>query len=315
MDYAPARRIDHDLWLIDLDFQGTPGVVGAYLVTGPDGHTLVETGPGSTLAALEQGVRAAGARLEDVTQLALTHIHLDHAGAAGSLLRRLPNARLLVHPVGATHLIDPTKLLASAARIYGNAMEGLWGPFEAVPADRVTVLAEGDMVRFGEREIRVLHTPGHAVHHVVFVDESARTAFTGDVAGVRLGHGRYVRPPTPPPDVDVDGWHTSIHRLRGLGLHTLDTTHFGRRRDVEAHLDALAYNLDAWVGWIAGRMSAGADAAVMTSELRTKRARDVLASGGTIEDTSAYELVTSSRMSVDGLCRYLGRKKALTAAA
>lgn len=314
MYYSPARQIEHDLWLIDLNFQGTPGVVGAYLVTGPEGHTLVETGPGSTLPALERGILATGARLEDVTQLALTHIHLDHAGGSGTLLRRLPNAKLLVHPVGANHMIDPARLLASAGRIYGDAMQRLWGIFEAVPADRVVLLDDEARVRFGEREIRVIHTPGHATHHVVFADESQRTAFTGDVAGVRLGHSSYVRPPTPPPDVDIEGWHSSIHRLRELGLRALDTTHFGRRRDVSAHLDALAYNLDAWVGWIEMRIAAGADAAVMTSELRSKRARDVAASGGTLADAAAYELVTASRMSVDGLSRYLAKRRVLAVA-
>lgn len=309
MSLVPARQIEHDLWLLDLGFQETPGVVGAYLIRGPHGHTLVETGPGSTLPALERAVNAAGAHLEDVRQLVVTHIHLDHAGGCGTLLKRLPDARLFVHPLGARHMIDPSKLLSSAARIYGEAMERLWGRFDAVPEDRVVMLQDGDEIDCGYRTLRALHTPGHAVHHIAFVDEDARTAFTGDVAGVRLGHGSYVRPPTPPPDVDVEGWHQSADRLRAYNLRALDLTHFGRRHDVSTHLDSLSYNLDAWVGWSASRLASGADHASIASELRAKRARDVAACGGTSKDAAAYELVTASRMSVDGLARYLARKQ------
>lgn len=307
MSYAPARQIDPDLWSLDLNFQGTAGAVGAYLIKGPQGHTLVETGPGSTLAALERGVAAAGARMEDIRQLLVTHIHLDHAGASGTLLRRLPEARLFVHPLGAGHMLAPAKLLSSAGRIYGEAMDRLWGRFEAAPAEQVVLLQDGDEIDCGYRTLTALHTPGHATHHVAFVDESARTAFTGDVAGVRLGHGSYVRPPTPPPDVDVDAWHCSADRLRTFRLRALDLTHFGRRFDVAAHLDALSYNLDAWVGWTAARVGAGVDRESMTRELQTKRRRDVIACGGTSDDAAAFELVTGSTMSVDGLRRYLAK--------
>lgn len=309
MSFVPAQQIEPDLWLLDLGFQETPGVVGAYLITGTQGHTLIETGPGSTIPALERAVRAAGAHLEDVRRLLVTHIHMDHAGAAGSLLDRLPGARLYVHPRGAAHMIAPDKLLASARRIYGDAMERLWGPFQPAAAERVVMVQDGDVVDCGHRALRVLHTPGHAVHHVAFVDEDARTAFTGDVAGVRLGHGSYVRPPTPPPDVDVEGWHCSADRLRGLNLRAIDLTHFGRRHGVAAHLDALSYNLDAWVAWSAQRLSAGVDHAAIAEELRAQRAVEVAACGGTPIDAAAYELVTASRMSVDGLARYLKQKQ------
>lgn len=307
MTYSPARQIEHDLWSLDLSFQGIPGVVGAFLITGKEGHTLVETGPGSTLPALQAAVAATGARFEDIRQLAVTHIHLDHAGAAGALLRMLPGARLFVHPVGARHMIEPAKLLSSAARIYGSDMDRLWGRFEAASADRVVMLAEGDTVDCGTRSLRVLHTPGHATHHVAFVDEDARTAFTGDVAGVRLGRGSYVRPPTPPPDVDIEGWHQSADRLRALNLKAIDLTHFGRRTDVALHLDNLSRNLDSWVDWSATRFAAGVDPRSIARELRIKRARDVTACGGTAADIAAYELVTASKMSVEGMARFASK--------
>ena len=303
-------KLDSDLWLLDLTFQGIPDVIAAFLITSPEGHTLIETGPGSTLPALETAVKAAGARLEDVTQLALTHIHLDHAGAAGSLLRRLPDARLFVHPVGAPHMIDPSKLLASATRIYGDAMDRLWGAFEPCPADRVVVLADDAELRAGSRTLRALHTPGHASHHIAFVDMERKTAFTGDVAGVRLGSSPYVRPPTPPPDIDIPAWHESAHRLRALGLRALDLTHFGRIPGAASHLDTLVRNLDDWLAWITDRLRRGEDPATVAEELMRKGELDVIRAGGSAADAAAYELATPSRMSVDGIARYIRRPRA-----
>lgn len=307
---SPVRQLDPDLWLLDLTFQGIPEVIAAFLITSPDGHTLIETGPGSTLRALEDAITATGARLEDVTQLAVTHIHLDHAGAAGSLLRRLPDARLFVHPVGAPHMIDPSKLLASATRIYGDAMDRLWGAFEPCPADRVVTLADDTELRAGNRTLRALHTPGHASHHIAFVDMERKTAFTGDVAGVRLGATSYVRPPTPPPDIDIPAWHASAHRLRALGLRALDLTHFGRISGPANHLDTLVRNLDDWLAWITDRLRRGEDPATVADELMRKGEMDVIRAGGSAADAAAYELATPSRMSVDGIARYIKRSRA-----
>lgn len=310
MPPVPARQLDDDLWLLDLDFQATPGVIAAFLLTSPDGHTLLETGPGSTLAALERGVAAAGARLDDVTQLAVTHIHLDHAGAAGTLLRRLPDARLLVHPAGAPHMIDPSKLLASATRIYGDAMDRLWGAFESCPPDRVITVDDDTDVRCGDRTLRAIHTPGHASHHIAWADLERRTAFTGDVAGVRLGGASSVRPPTPPPDIDIDAWHRSADRLRGLGLRALDLTHFGRVSGAANHLDTLVRTLDEWVAWMTERLRRGEAPATIAEELIRKGEMDVIRTGGSADDAAAYELATPSRMSVDGMARYIKRRVA-----
>ena len=298
-----------DLFLLDLDFQRTANVIAAFLITGPDGHTLIETGPGSTLGALEQAIAATGARLEDVRQLLVTHIHLDHAGAAGTLLRRLPDARLFVHPLGAPHMIDPSKLLASATRIYGDDMDRLWGAFEPAPADRVVVLEDDAELCAGGRTLRALHTPGHASHHIAFFDPANSSAFTGDVAGVRLGAVPYVRPPTPPPDIDIEAWHRSAQRLRALGIRALDLTHFGRITDAANHLDALMRNLDDWVAWTAERLRRGEDPAVIAGELVRKGELDVIRAGGSAHDAAAYELATPSRMSVDGVARYIRKSR------
>ena len=302
---VPARQLEPDLWLLDLDFQGTAGVVAAYLITGPDGHTLVETGPGSTLDMLERAVAATGTRLDDIAQLAVTHIHLDHAGAAGSLLRRLPNARLFVHPAGAAHMIDPSKLLASATRIYGIRMDALWGAFEPCPADRVVMLADGIELGCGRRTLVALHTPGHASHHIAFHDPERHTVFTGDVGGVRLASSSYVRPPTPPPDIDIEAWHASVDRIRALGPRALDLTHFGRFDDPMPHLDALLRRLDEWTAWVARRLRDGTGPDTMARELKEISDAEVLREPTAIGLAEAYELATPSGMTVDGLVRYL----------
>ena len=303
-----ATRLEPDLWRLDLDFQGAPGVVAAFLITDPSGHTLVETGPGSTLMTLENAVHETGARLEDVNRIAVTHIHLDHAGASGSLLRMLPDARLFVHPKGAAHMVDPSKLLHSAARIYGDRMDALWGAFEPCPPDRVVALEDGAEVDCGSRTLVALHTPGHASHHIAFHDADLRSAFTGDVGGVRLEGASYVRPPTPPPDIDVEAWHVSVDRLRSLGLRHLDLTHFGRFSDPAPHLDALLRRLDDWTAWVAEHVALGETAESMAEQISVRSSADIAAEVPDPALARAYELATPSRMTIDGLTRYLSRK-------
>ena len=311
MTYLPARQLDDSLWLLDLDFQGRAGVVAAYLITDANGHTLIETGPGSTLPALEAAVAATGARLDDVSRLLVTHVHLDHAGAAGALLGRLPGATLYVHPNGAKHMIDPTRLLASAGKIYGTKMESLWDAFEPCPPARVVTLADNATVDCGSRTLTALHTPGHASHHVVFHDAERETVFAGDVGGVRLEGASYVRPPTPPPDIDVELWHTSVERIRALQPRALDLTHFGRFDDPDRHLDELLFRLDAWTRWTSERLERGDSpqsmAEAMKMATRTELA-DETEGDLSAADAEAYELATPSGMTVDGLVRYLTRR-------
>jgi glyoxylase-like metal-dependent hydrolase (beta-lactamase superfamily II) len=304
----PARQLDSDLWVLDLNFQGSEGVIASYLLTSDEGHTLIETGPGSTLRGLEQAVEHAGAHLEDVTQLVVTHIHLDHAGAAGALLRGLPDARLFVHPVGAPHMIDPSKLLASATRIYGERMDALWGAFVPCPADRVVALADGAELTCGEQTLRALHTPGHANHHIAYHDPERHTVFTGDVAGVRLNAARYVRPPTPPPDIDVEAWHASVDRIRAAQPRALDLTHFGRFDDPARHLDDLLRVLDKWAARVAEWLTEGIPTELMVRKLKDASDAALLAESGDPWLAGAYELASPSGMTVDGLVRYLKRR-------
>jgi glyoxylase-like metal-dependent hydrolase (beta-lactamase superfamily II) len=177
------RQLEPDLFLIDHEFQGVPGTIVSYLLTDGDDLTLIETGPATTMDTLLAGVRAAGFDPDQITRLIVTHIHLDHAGGAGSLIQRLPRARLFVHRVGAPHMVDPSKLLSSATRIFEEDMERLWGEILPVPEDRVVVLDDEATLRVGDRVLEALHTPGHASHHLAFHDAERGVIFTGDVAG------------------------------------------------------------------------------------------------------------------------------------
>lgn len=227
----------------DLDFQGLPRIIATALLQGPDGLTLVDPGPSSSLPALERHLHGLGASLADVTALLVTHIHLDHSGAAGTLLVRNPRMRVFVHEKGAPHLVDPAKLLSSAGRLYGVEMERLWGEVLPVPASAIVALAGGELIAAGGRAWRVAHTPGHASHHVSYFSDDAGIAFVGDTAGVQVVRGGFVLPPTPPPDIDVPAWIASLDIIEGWHPQSLFLTHFGPTDTPPAHLAELREHL------------------------------------------------------------------------
>jgi glyoxylase-like metal-dependent hydrolase (beta-lactamase superfamily II) len=222
--------------------------------------------------------------------LALTHIHLDHAGATGSLVRRFPDVEVWVHERGASHVIDPTKLLRSATRLYGENMGRLWGEVLPVPAERVRVLRDGESLG----DFRVAYTPGHASHHVSYLHEPSGWAFTGDVTGVRVD-GACVLAPTPPPDIDVRAWRASLELIEAWRPRSLALTHFGSYDDVEAHLAALREQL-ARVLELAGRVDESAFASAIRAQVAASADPDTAA---------AYEQAMPPEQSFDGLTRYL----------
>ena len=228
---------------MDLNFLGRPHAIATAVIQGGGTLALVDPGPSTCLDALDLGLQRQGFRVRDVTHLLLTHIHLDHAGATGSLVRQHPHIRVLVHERGAPHVIDPEKLLASAARLYGDQMDRLWGEVAAVPARNLTVLRGGERVEAGGRTFEVAYTPGHASHHVSYFDSASGVAFVGDTAGICVDGG-YVLPPTPPPDVDLELWRTSVARIDAWAPQTIFITHFGPIHDVRPHLQTLLANLD-----------------------------------------------------------------------
>ena len=231
---------------VDLNFLGRPGIIATAVLQGPSGVALIDPGPSTTLGTLQQALAAKGISPGDVRQLLLTHIHLDHAGGAGTLVRDNPDIEVFVHERGAPHMIDPAKLIASASRLYQGDMQRLWGEFLPVPESRVRVLAGGETIAAGGRELTVAYTPGHAVHHVSYFDRSGRIAFVGDTAGIRRGNSVYVMPPTPPPDVDLEAWRTSADRILAWDPDTVFLTHFGPVHGARPHFEQLFERLADW---------------------------------------------------------------------
>jgi glyoxylase-like metal-dependent hydrolase (beta-lactamase superfamily II) len=233
---------------VDLNFLGRPKAIATGVVQGAGSLALVDPGPSTCLEALDLGLQQQGLRLADVTHLLLTHIHLDHAGATGTIVRRHPHIRVMVHERGAPHMADPAKLLESATRLYGDRMDLLWGEFSAVPQQNLVVLRGGERIDAGGRTFEVAYTPGHASHHVSYFDASSGVAFVGDTAGICIDGG-YVLPPTPPPDIDPDAWKESVAKIEAWSPQTLFLTHFAVAPSVRPHLQALLDNLQTWAGF------------------------------------------------------------------
>ena len=228
---------------IDLQFLGSPQVIATGVIVGPGGVAVVDPGPSSSLATLTAGLESAGISWRDVTTLLITHIHLDHAGACGTLVRDHPGLRIYVHEKGAPHMVNPDKLLASATRLYGGDMDRLWGEVLPVPEQNLTILRGGERLDEGGRTLEVAYTPGHASHHVSFFVRDAGLAFVGDTAGVRIPGGGVV-PPTPPPDIDLEAWRDSLTRIEHWQADTLLLAHFGPAAPSAPHLSALREQLD-----------------------------------------------------------------------
>ncbi|MEO6213210.1 MAG: MBL fold metallo-hydrolase [Vicinamibacterales bacterium] len=231
---------------IDLNFLGKPEIIATAILHGPAGIALVDPGPSTTLQHLRAELGRKGFTIADVRQLLITHIHLDHAGAAGALLEENDGIEVFVHERGASHMADPARLLASAARLYGADMAPLWGDVLPVPASNLRPLAGGETVVVGGRELQVAYTPGHASHHVSYFDPASRVAFVGDTAGIRRGQGAYVMPPTPPPDIDLDAWGESEARILAWDPDTLFLTHFGPFHGARLHFQELRDNTQTW---------------------------------------------------------------------
>lgn len=276
--------------IIDLAHVGRERVIGCWQV----GEVLVDPGPSSCLDRLLQSLGG-----EQPRALLLTHIHLDHAGATGSLAQRWPEIEVYVHERGARHLVDPTRLLDSARRLYGEDMDRLWGEFLPVPEANVRVLTGGERILDA---FEVAYTPGHAWHHVSYLHEG--TAFVGDVAGVRIMPELLAIPPTPPPDIELDAWHGSIEVIRGWAPERLAFTHFGSAEDVEAQLDQLEERLDEWADRV-GKQSLQQFIAGVEQDIRTGADPDAL---------GAYVQAAPPDQLYAGLTRYWQKRAEASAA-
>jgi glyoxylase-like metal-dependent hydrolase (beta-lactamase superfamily II) len=246
------------LHTIDLQYQRQSRVIATAAWRTTEGWVLVDPGPTSCLPALEEGLAAVGGALVDVRTILLTHIHLDHAGATGTICARVPEALVYVHERGARHLADPTRLLASATRLYGDAMDRMWGRFDPVPGDRLRPLSGGESLTLGGHALEVAYTPGHAVHHVSYFDTATGMAFVGDTCGIRRG-GDFMVAATPPPDVDLELWHASLRTIGAWNPVSLFLTHFGVIQPAAAHLARFGAVLDRTAQQVLATLQSGVD--------------------------------------------------------
>ncbi|CAN5629424.1 MBL fold metallo-hydrolase [soil metagenome] len=305
IDHAVVE-VGDGLWQIDLGFQGRRSIISAYLLRGNEEVALIETGPSSTLANLSAALRVLDLDVGDISRALVTHIHLDHAGAAGVLARENPGLVVHAHPFGMPHMIDPAKLISSATRIYGEQMDTLWGDIAPVPELQITAFEDEAEIEVAGRRLRVLFTPGHAWHHVTLYDDASGSLFTGDVAGVRMPGMTYVCPPTPPPDLAPDAWLESLGKLRRVNSSRLCPTHFGVFDDVDSHLAQIEPNLAQFVAIAERNVNEAAEPETLTEHIHDQMATDL--DSDDPEVLASYELATPSYMAAMGLTRYLKKR-------
>lgn len=308
-DHRPHQVLGPGLSYIDLEFLGLARAQATAVVSSPGSIALVDPGPSTCLERLELGLQTQGLQLRDVTDILLTHIHLDHAGSTGTLVRRYPHIRVHVHERGAPHLLDPAKLIDSATRYFGAAnMERFWGEIAVVPEDRVRILLGGERIEAGGRIFEVAYTPGHAVHHVSYFDPPSGIAFIGDTGGLCI-RGGYALPPTPPPDIDLEAWASSVDRITAWQPRTAFIAHFGPVEHPHVHLQTMLSNLRWMSEFVKASLSEpGSDeersrrlGEALRTEMRRTQGSDDIAS---YEPTSPLEALWF------GLARYWRKKAA-----
>jgi glyoxylase-like metal-dependent hydrolase (beta-lactamase superfamily II) len=267
----------------------------------------VDPGPESTLDALRAGLAARGLSVQKLDALLLTHIHLDHAGATGALLQENPGLKVYVHEFGATHMIDPSRLLASAGRLYGGDLRTLYGECQPVPPGNLRSLKDGETIRIGETELDTFYTPGHASHHLTFWDRQSRTAFVGDTAGIRVQGDTFLLPATPPPDIDVEIWNQSLDAIASRGPERIFLTHFGFIENPGEHIQLYKAKLAEWTELTRKLLESGVEASeaektfveAMASEIHLTMPRDA---------ADHYIFNAGLRLSWLGLMRYVRKK-------
>lgn len=238
--------ISQKIYTLDLHFMGIEGAIASYLIPHDHGAVLVECGPGSTVPVLQAQLNSLGFDSNEISDVLVTHIHLDHAGASGWFAKQ--GARVHVHPVGAPHMVNPEKLLVSAGRIYGDKMELLWGEFLPVPESQIVTHQNQDVIEIENLVFRSLETTGHASHHLAYFLDGA--CFSGDIGGVRMSDAHHIRLPMPPPDFHPPSWRNSLELLRQEEISHILPTHFGIFSDPDWHLAALEKALDDVEDWM-----------------------------------------------------------------
>jgi len=285
--------------ILDLRFLDSSETIGAFLLETSAGPVLFETGPHSTYATLSAELAKYNYTPEDVKHVFVTHIHLDHAGAAWAFAEK--GAMIYMHPFGEKHLADPSKLLESARRIYKDKMDMLWGQLHPIAKTQIHTVEHSEEITVGDQTIKAWYTPGHAVHHVAW--QIGGSLIGGDVTGVKINDGMIV-PPCPPPDINVEDWLASIRLIRDLPLTEIYLTHFGRVTDIKAHLEKLEYILLDWAAWMKPHFDNEADPKMVTPKFQEYVAGQLAEAGLDKADIQRYEKANPPWMSVFGLMRY-----------
>lgn len=301
----------HKITTLDDNWMGRPKSIGTALLES-DGHrAIVDPGPGSTLDTLKQQLHAHGASVTGLDAILLTHIHLDHAGATGALLRENPRLAVYVHKLGAPHMIDPSKLLASAARLWPDNLQQLFGEAMPVPAENLRILEGGETIHLGSRKIEVAYTPGHASHHVSYFEDAEGVAFVGDTTGIKIEGHSYIMPATPPPDIDLKIWDGSFAAILERKPKRLFLTHFGFSDNPAAHIAQFRDRLHRWMEMTEEILqSASSDEAAMQSFMA--KARDEIGEHLPPQDVDQYAATAGLNLSFLGLARHV-RKRAQAA--
>ena len=301
----------HKITTLDDNWMGRPRSIGTALLES-DGHrAIVDPGPGSTLDTLRKELRAHGTSVSELDAILLTHIHLDHAGATGALVKENPRLAVYVHKLGAPHMIDPSKLLASAARLWPDTLQQLFGEAVPVPAENLGILEGGETIHLGSRKIEVAYTPGHASHHVSYFEDAEGVAFVGDTAGIKIEGHSYAMPATPPPDIDLKIWDGSFTAILERKSKRLFLTHFGFSENPAAHLAQFRERLHRWMEMTEKILqSASSDEAALESFMAAARAE--ISEHLPPEDIEQYAQTAGLNLSFLGLARH-ARKRAQAA--
>jgi glyoxylase-like metal-dependent hydrolase (beta-lactamase superfamily II) len=311
-------QVGDGITAIDTAMAGQRELNAVYVIAAAE-PCLIETGPASDGPTIVDGLRQLGICPGDLAHVVVTHVHMDHAGGAGGLLELFPSATVWVHEIGARHLVDPTRLVQSTARTYGeDRMLALYGQMRPCPSDRMVAVTDGDVVPLGDRSLTVLHTPGHASHHIALHDDATGALFTGEATGSFLPYGPSFRPALPPPEVDVEVALATIERMRTVRPSTLLTSHFGQVPDTDQGFDMAAERIRRWSETVHDALSE--DPTNDDGDLARRLAAQAKAefeadSGGAPFDLERYDALGSIRMNAQGLARYWRKRWAAEAAA
>jgi glyoxylase-like metal-dependent hydrolase (beta-lactamase superfamily II) len=298
--------------ILDTNWTGRPRSIASALLES-DGHrALIDPGPESTLSTLREQLRSRGVSVADLSAILLTHIHLDHGGATGSLVRENPRLAVYVHKNGAPHLVDPAKLLSSAARLWPDTLQVLFGETLPVPATNLRILEGGETLTLGTRKLDVAYTPGHASHHVSYFDDAAGVAFIGDTTGIRIEGGPYILPATPPPDIDLGIWENSFATILARRPERLFLTHFGYSEPPAEHIAEFRGRLHAWAALTEEVLRSSPDESTALNTFVTKCHDEMVQQLGDVE-AEHHAFTAGLNLSFLGLARYIRKRAKATA--